>query len=880
MPPTTETSGTGRAARWIGGLDGLRAVAVIAVVLFHLNPGYLSAGFLGVDLFFVISGYLITRLLLAERSRTGRIGLGRFYLRRARRLLPAVLALLAVVGVAGYLLWPDQRPTLPGGVASSLGYVTNWWMIADQQSYFVAMGRPPMLQHLWSLAIEEQFYLLWAPVVVILSAPWVARTRLKRPAFVIAGAALLLAACSTVAMAVIAIRGNVPYEADSSRVYFGTDTHAMGLLIGAAAGALATVPWRSLTRGAPRWVRPAWRASWQPRPLLPAWLVGSPVDDGRASSRGVSRRRDDGHPASSGSGGALGGTRGPLPVWVTDAGAVLGLAALVTVFVTVDEYLPGLYRGGFALFALLAAATICAVARPGSLVGRLLDARPLRWLGQRSYGIYLWHWPVLVVTRPGYDVQGPAWLIDLARTGLVLVVAALSYRYLELPIRRGEFSLSWKRAASSLRALVRPAATARLGVGSGPRPPVAAPPDEGFLAGLRGAVVPHRRVSARAAAVTAFAALCAAVLVVASVASPRSDEAASVPTPAPPVVVTPLAAGPVTAAPVATGRPVTTAPPVVTAAPLLTFPTNVTTGVTGTDSPTDAVTNTSSAPDSASRSDSSTVPGNAPAGASASPASPGEVGLTTALAPPLPPSTTLAPSLAPASSSTLESSSVLASSSTTAPSPAPASPAALASSSTAASATAPVTTAHTSGATPPSTTVQSTTVQTTAVQTTTVQTTKATAPAAVSAFGDSVLLGAAPAVKKVVGSLTVDAVVGRQAWDTLKAVTAAQQAKSLAAVVLIHTGNNGIIAPKQLAATLAALGDRTRVVLVNDHVDRSWQGPNNKTIAAAAAKFSNVVLVDWNAAAAKNPAWLGPDGIHVNGTGAKAYAALIAHALG
>ena len=137
-----------RTKRWIPGLDGLRAIAVIAVVLFHLNPDYLSGGFLGVDLFFVISGYLITRLLVAEHQRTGRISIGRFYLRRARRLLPAVALLLAVVSVAGGLIWRDQRPTLAGGLFSSMGYVTNWWLIGDHQSYFVAMGRPPMLQHL------------------------------------------------------------------------------------------------------------------------------------------------------------------------------------------------------------------------------------------------------------------------------------------------------------------------------------------------------------------------------------------------------------------------------------------------------------------------------------------------------------------------------------------------------------------------------------------------------------------------------------------------------------------------------------------------------------------------------------------------------------
>jgi peptidoglycan/LPS O-acetylase OafA/YrhL len=286
----------------------LRAVAVIAVVLFHLEPGYLTGGFLGVDLFFVISGYLITRLLLSERQRTGRIRLGRFYLRRARRLLPALAALLAVVVFLGGLIWPDQRPTLTGSAASSLGYVTNWWLIADQQSYFVTMGRPPMLQHLWSLAIEEQYYLLWAPAVILLSAAWLWRrhsTPAWRTPMVVAWAAGGLALASTAAMAYLAIASNVPYQADSSRVYFGTDTHAMGLLLGSAVGALAAVPWRSVTRRPPRWVRPAWRARWQPRPLLPAWIVGDAA-------------------------------RGPLGRWATDALAVAGIGGAVWFFASVD----------------------------------------------------------------------------------------------------------------------------------------------------------------------------------------------------------------------------------------------------------------------------------------------------------------------------------------------------------------------------------------------------------------------------------------------------------------------------------------------------------------------------------------------------------------
>lgn len=737
-----------RPKRWIPGLDGLRAVAVIAVVLFHLSPDYLSGGFLGVDLFFVISGYLITRLLMSERQRTGRIAIGRFYLRRAKRLLPAVALLLATVAVAGSLIWPDQRPTLLGSELSSMGYATNWWLIFDQQSYFVAMGRPPMLQHLWSLAIEEQYYLLWAPTVLLLTGAWVTRIlgrrrvplgRLPRPAL-LATFAAAAALASTVAMAVIAIRSNVPYQTDSSRVYFGTDTHAMGLLLGSAVGALAALPWRSLHRRVPGWVRPTWRSRWAARPLLPAWIVGNDV-------------------------------RRPLSPWLTD---LLGLAALAGVawfFVTIDEYVPWLYRGGFLAFAAVAIVGVVCAARVDGHLGRVLDVAPLRWIGERSYGIYLWHWPVFVVTRPMIDVHGPAWVIDLARCGLAVAIAAASYRYLETPVREGRF---W--------AGIRELATRRPGAWA------------------------VRRHWALPTAAT----LCTALLVVAHVSALQQPVwAASVPSAALPV-------------------------PGVTPQPPAGVPRGLPGGVPG-----GAATG---APGDVSRSVPPGEPGSLPVGG---PATTVRMPPATALTTPLTTATTASPQvvspLAPSSAKPARGTSPGASTGK-APRALPPS--------------------VTRGATPPATTAA-----------------RPTAHAKVSAFGDSVLLGAAPAVRAAVGSLTVDAVVGRQAWDTLEDVADAARAGTLAPVVLIHTGNNGIISPKQLAATLSSLANRARVVVVNDHVDRAWQAPNNRTIAAVAGTFKNVVIVDWNATASQHPGWFGPDGIHVNPSGAQGYAALVAAAI-
>ncbi|OJV23524.1 MAG: hypothetical protein BGO26_12530 [Actinobacteria bacterium 69-20] len=764
-----------RTKRWIPGLDGLRAIAVIAVVLFHLNPDYLSGGFLGVDLFFVISGYLITRLLVAEHQRTGRISIGRFYLRRARRLLPAVALLLAVVSVAGGLIWRDQRPTLAGGLFSSMGYVTNWWLIGDHQSYFVAMGRPPMLQHLWSLAIEEQYYLLWAPAVLVLTGAWFACRRILarvRGPVLLAGVAVLLAVASAAAMAAIAIATNVPYQADSSRVYFGTDTHAMGLLLGSAAGALAALPWRSLRRRVPRWVRPAWRSTWATRPLLPRWIVGDAV-------------------------------RKPLSPWVTDALAVAGLAGVVWFFLSIDEYVPWLYRGGFLVFAAVAVVVVACAARPDGHIGRVLDTPPLKWIGERSYGIYLWHWPVFVVTRPMIDVQGPAWLIDITRAALAVTIAAASYRYLELPVREGRF-LASLRTTWRLRA-ARRAAAARPVARSAGRP----------------AGRPVARIGApgRHWAMPALVTGCMAVLIAAHLSAIQQPAwAGSVPSAALPL--------PGVAPSLPAGVPDSDPDPDTGSAGA--SPSEVTSALSAAVSPTAGpIVGTAGASGGRAEGDTTGAPG---AASSRAPSTVSSTVSSTAVAPVIPPSS-VGPTASATTSSTTHVATSTGGSTTVAPTTAPAPP-------------------------PP-----------------------AKSNAKVSAFGDSVLLGAAPAVKAAVGSLSLDAVVGRQAWDTLADVATAEKAGKLAPIVLIHTGNNGIISPKQLAATLASLASRTKVIVMNDHVDRTWQGPNNRTIASMTGHYPNVVIVDWNAAAAAHPSWFGPDGIHVNPSGAQGYAALVAAAI-
>lgn len=361
----------------LGGLDGIRAVAVAGVVIYHLGAPWMRGGFLGVDVFFVLSGYLITTLVLDEVERSGGFSFRRFYARRARRLLPALaLLLVAMAGVA--VAMPSEAAELRADIAAAVAYGSNWWQIFADRSYFEMVSRPPLLQHLWSLAIEEQFYLVF-PLVVVLALR-AGRARVGQVAAV-------LALLSTVAMAVLAIRTSSPVPNDPSRVYFGTDTHSMGLLVGAAMAAVWT-PWRTWDR-AGSWFR----------------------ERGRAVRR--------------------------FEAGVTDVLGVLALVGVVGAFVWVDEFSDALYRGGFLAFSLLAAVLVGAVADPAGLLGRGLGRQPWRWLGERSYGIYLWHWPVFMLTRPGVDVDASPWLVTVVRLAAVLGIAELSYRLVELPVRRG-----------------------------------------------------------------------------------------------------------------------------------------------------------------------------------------------------------------------------------------------------------------------------------------------------------------------------------------------------------------------------------------------------------------------------------------------------------
>jgi peptidoglycan/LPS O-acetylase OafA/YrhL len=512
-------------------------------------------------------------------------------------------------------------------VLSSLTYVTNWWLIADHQSYFVSSGRPTMLQHLWSLAIEEQFYIVWSVVVIVIAVIVLggrnAPDSATRVRWVVVAAAAL-ATASAMAMSIFAEQQDLPYGGSTSRVYFGSDTHTTGLFLGAAAGA-----WLALRH----------------RARNPARL----------------------------------GRRYAKRLWLSDGIGAGALVVLVYEFFAVNEFSPGLYRGGFLAFDVVVLVAILAATRAGSIFGRVLDMRPLRWLGKRSYAIYIWHWPVCVVTRPDVDVHGSTILINLARLALILALSTLSYRFIEVPLRIGR----------------------------------------------RGTWRPDRNRRAEIVA----------VLITLGTAGGLA-----------------LAANPVSAAP--------------------TLP----------------------------------LSGSAPAHSRAPTHS-------------QPPGPHHAQEPSP-------------------PSPHPK-------------------VNHGKHQKQP----------------------KAPLRPSLSAYGDSVLLGAGPRLSPHLRHLDLDAVEGRQAYDVLNDIIADARHHQTRPYVLIHIGDNGIISPPQLDYALHELRAAKRVVLMTVRVPREWQDPNNNTIRSVGHHYANVDIVDWHALASAHPQWVYSDGIHLTAAGAVAYTHIVMTAL-
>lgn len=360
--------------RYIHSVDGLRAVAVIAVLLYHLGIDWIPGGFLGVDLFFVISGYVITGLILDSIARSGTLDLRAFYLSRIRRLVPALIAMVVFTTLFIGVYAPDTVRRFIADIPYVLTGSMNWALVSRQQDYFEAIGRPPLLQHTWSLAVEAQFYLIW-PLVLLFILRYFGKKNIPF-------AALAIALASGVALFAYSIRIDTQ-ESAISHVYFGTDTHSIGLFLGSALA-----------------------VSWQPQNL----------------SKEITKRAQD----------------------FVDFIGVIGLLGLLSTFLFINESDPTLYRIAFPLSALFGCATLISVVHPASRFAPILSTRPLIWIGERSYGIYLWHWIVFQLTRPSIDLVGDDWALYALRILIVFALADISLRYIEIPVRRGYFEL-WFR---------------------------------------------------------------------------------------------------------------------------------------------------------------------------------------------------------------------------------------------------------------------------------------------------------------------------------------------------------------------------------------------------------------------------------------------------
>lgn len=363
----------------IPGLDGLRALAIVSVLIYHLRPATLTGGFIGVDVFFVVSGFLITTLLLREVHASGVIDLKGFWLRRARRLLPALVSCVLVSVTAAFIVGGDLLVGIGRQALGALTFSNNWVEIVAGTSYFAGTS-PQLFMNFWSLAVEEQFYLFWPILLaILLAATKSTETRVRL--------ALGVAAVSAVWMGLVVTPGE-----DATRAYYGTDTHLFGLALGVA---LAFLWSRRSVLDGPIWHR--WR--------VPASMVS--------------------------------------------LGVLFGLMA------TLSEDSVLTFRGGLFLACLATAILIAGlITGPHPLTG-LAQSAPVRWIGERSYGIYLWHWPIILIIEARTAALAPDsgawWILRGVALALILTIAATSYRYLETPVRRDGFVVCARRALRAVR---------------------------------------------------------------------------------------------------------------------------------------------------------------------------------------------------------------------------------------------------------------------------------------------------------------------------------------------------------------------------------------------------------------------------------------------
>ena len=371
--------------RHISSIDGLRAIAVTAVVLYHLGLSWIPGGFLGVDLFFVISGYVITRLILDSINQSSALDLRAFYAARIRRIYPGfifmVICTIIFIGVWAPEAIKRFLSDLPYALTGSM----NWALVARQQDYFESIGRPPLLQHTWSLAVELQYYLIW-PIILLTVLKYFGKRNIAR-------IALIIAMVSGITLFFVSLRLDQANAQQISHIYFGTDTHSIGLFLGSALA-----------------------VSWIPQNL----------------SADITKRAQD----------------------VIDGIGVAGLLGLIATFLFINEKNPSLYQIAFPLAGIFGCFVIISLVHPASRFSPIISTAPFRWVGQRSYGIYIWHWVVFQVTRPSVDLTGETWALYLARVLLVLALADISLRWVEIPFRQGVVQ-NWFRGIKYRSAKVR-----------------------------------------------------------------------------------------------------------------------------------------------------------------------------------------------------------------------------------------------------------------------------------------------------------------------------------------------------------------------------------------------------------------------------------------
>ena len=359
---------TARGIRYIPAIDGLRGLAVVAVMLYHLGFTWIPGGFLGVDLFFVISGYVITRLLLDSIARSGGLDLRAFYKARIRRLFPPLIFMIIATSIYIGIWAPETMRRFVSDSPFSLLGVMNWWLVFRHTDYFDSISRAPLLQHTWSLGVEAQFYLLW-PLILLLTVRYLGKKKIP-------GAALFIAAVSGITLLVVSFQVDAASTSQISHVYFGTDTHSIGLFLGAA--------------------------------LAVSWIPQNLKED-------VEKRAQD----------------------FIDGIGVFGFIGMIATFLFIDETDPTLYKLAFPLAGIFGCAIITSIVHPASRFAPLLSSKVAVWIGERSYSIYLWHWVVFQLTRPAVDIEGSAWALTALRILIVLALADISLRFVELPIRSG-----------------------------------------------------------------------------------------------------------------------------------------------------------------------------------------------------------------------------------------------------------------------------------------------------------------------------------------------------------------------------------------------------------------------------------------------------------